>query len=252
MRLLELCLCFFLYGTTAVAEPDDPRELNKAAIDKLRNDLNSKPLIANRLSRDKSTKEFLEGGNSSNPNNNPGVPVSQPSSNDVPPSERPPSDSSSHSFDAVPPPVPTTPPAPPEVPLPPPPEMPSEMPPVIPPPTAPLEAPPEQPPETIPLPESPPEASPEGEGAAMVSEGEKVQSENKADKIDKTGENKTDSEAQTNKITYNRKTVIFYRKECQLNRCVSVPVLTNLKSVIFNYNQGRYPASVVEISSTPK
>ena len=45
-----------------------------------------------------------------------------------------------------------------------------------------------------------------------------------------------------NKIPYKPATTVFYKKDCSMEggACMKVPVLTNLKNVIFEYNQGRY------------
>lgn len=62
---------------------------------------------------------------------------------------------------------------------------------------------------------------------------------------------------EAHKITYKKNAVVFYRKICSGGAearspaekrgggkgCRKIPVLTNLKSVIYNYNQGRFPAS---------
>ena len=223
-------MCFlsgFLYGVTLSAEPDDPVKFNKETIDKLRTDFNNKPLIARKLSQNPDTKEFLEQNSHTDP-----LPPESPAENS------------------------------PEMPVNPIPDQPSlEVPINQPPSEIPDKHPSEIPPEALTdTPQEPPEdIIPHSEAAQPPIEADNPQPEPlskeeldnalhkaKMDAQKKAAEKKQDK----SQISYTKKTVIFYRKECQLTHsCIKVPVMTNLKSVIFEYNQGRYSVHSVKLSS---
>ena len=199
-----LPFCFLLLGMSlpAMGIDEDPRELNKAAIEKFKADINKRPIIANTLSKDKQIKEFLK------PKIKPSKELtsdegdiqaetasqtpSQAGVQEGTVSETPPSEVQAGIS--------------PETPLP-------------------AEAHEGNSAKTPSLPET---------HGALSSEEAKKEEKNTA---------KEALEKQSPKLTYKRKTIVFYKKECAGARCVRVPVLTNLKSVIYEHNQGRYSSS---------
>ena len=223
------------------AEPDDPAKFNKESIDKLRKDLNSKPIIARKLSQNQGAKEFLE----------------QSSQTDTPSPEAPAESSSEISTDLT----PHQPPS--EVPIN---TVPQEPPFKIPDnihPEISHEFPMDTPQETqetqetqedIPSDNLPAETVPDEETPSEADSAQEIPSKEELEDARRKAEMDTKKKKHNkSQISYKKKTVVFYRKECQLeNSCIKVPVITNLKSVIFEYNQGRYSAHSAKFSSQSK
>ena len=183
------------------AEPNDPAQFNKVTIDKLREDLKSRPIIARKLSQSKGAREFLEQNSQANTDSN-----ALPEAPAVPIPHQPPHDTSGN--------------------------------------TAPQQNPSENPENNskTALPEEPSVNKLPDAALKEVLDNARRKAEEAKNKALKKALSRP-------KIDYKHKTFIFYRKECELQKnCIKVPVMTNLKSVIFEYNQGRYSAHSVKFS----
>ena len=184
-----------------LSEPDDPAQFNKAVINKLREDLNSKPLIANKLSQSKDAREFLQQGSQQTDTKQPAQQAATPPKA---PAAVSPSEASGEGIS-------------PEV-----------------------------------FADNTGEVSSE-EGAGSLSgesSGEEGPEGVSSQKEAKETEEAAKKAPERAKVSYTtKKGIVFYRKECQLqSHCIKIPVLTNLNSIIFEYNQGRYSAQSVNMS----
>lgn len=228
---LNIGICIFtVFGLSAIAEPDNPVVFNRGVPVQIKNQINKRPFIANRLSKDKQVREFLQGNSNPPPNPQPSpTPSSAPSNRPFDAPLPHPFDSSSNAPSVV---------------------VSSE--PAINSNQSALQ------PSTVqntpnsnfsnkPIssygntisPHGNNPASPHGvrnnrQPAPPFTQGEGNIARGPASSLNK-------------KVSYKHDTVVFYKKECRSGiGCIKVPVLTNLKNVIFEYNQGRYSANSIQ------
>lgn len=216
LKCIGICLsvCFFtFFGVPAGAKSDDPIVFNRGVAVKIKNQINKRPFIANRLSRDKQVREFLQGDSNQSAN-----PHQQPS-------QKPSSAPSKKPFDA---------------PLPHPFDPPANEPSVV----------------LSPEPETHSNKSSltttASQNVSPVNSDKPFQENNRqlasASTTQGGGNNAREPAfSSATKVSYKHDTVVFYKKECRSKiGCITVPVLTNLKNVIFEYNQGRYSANSIK------
>ena len=211
--------------------PDIEAE-KQASLQKLREDLNSRPLVARQLSRHKGAREFLQGGEPPQAQESQQQQQQPQEAPNSPPSMEAPQAAPSQegSFES------------------------------------PMEGPSGAANQQEPWSGQPPSGSasplPEANGGEAASRGLAFfgGGRDKEEEADSSGAPDEDSlfleggeaasasalkkKKDAHKITYKKKAVVFYRRICPSGaECHKVPVLTNLKSVIYNYNQGRFPNS---------
>ena len=214
LKYIGICL-FTFFGLSANAEPDNPVVFNRGVAVKIKDQINKRPFIANRLSKDKQVREFLQGNSN------------QPASPHQQPSPKPSSVPSNQPFDA---------------PLPHPFDSSANAPPVV------VSSEPAINSNQSAL-QSPTAQNPSTSNFNHSIPSPGVQNNRQpASHSNQDGENIARGPASdTTKVSYKHDTVVFYKKECHSEvGCIKVPVLTNLKNVIFEYNQGRYSANSIK------
>ena len=251
---------------------ENPETMKKAMIQKLKQDLRKNPVVARQISRHKGAKEFIQEETPPPPDlqeeaaaggvlppedaaqNTPPMPAQQPAAAN--PTQH--AETTQHALQN---------PAQPEAANPAPPADPAQRG-EAPPPAAPMTAHPETAPPAAPQGPAQMEAAAENNPSAAAAKNasterslaaEKPQDLKKAAKPDTLSSiesleedaysqesNEEGKDAPSHKVNYKKSALVFYRQKCSgAGGCHKIPVLTNLKSIIFNYNQGRYPPSVI-------